>query len=162
MRREPDPPETGEAEHLPADLLTHEALLVPHTQLHRRIGGRQLSGQCQNLRHRQFRDRDAVGARSVHHDDPPRRRGLDVDVIDSGTRAGNRPQLRGRGDDVSSHLGGAAHDNRVGVGHIGLQLVGRTARARINGPSLGAEEGESGSGEVVSDYDVHVRRSPEV
>ena len=49
-----------------------------------------------------------------------------------------------------------ADDERVGVGEIGFQLVGRAAGLGVDAPAFGAEELESGSREVVGNYDVHV------
>ena len=137
-------PETGEAERLAAHFFAEETLLVPLALLHRRVGGRNFSGKCQQLRHRQFRDADAVGARRVHHDDAARAGGVDVDVVDAGAGARDGAQLRRGRNQIGGHFRGAAHDDRVGVGEIGGEFGGRPAAARVNVPAFGAEQVESG------------------
>ena len=76
------------------------------------------------------------------------------------TRPHLQEQPRRRGDDIRRHLRGAADDQRVGLGEIGFQLFGGAARAGIDRPSFGAEEVQGGGGKIVSDYDVHVIKSP--
>ena len=66
---------------------------------------------------------------------PRARRGVEVDVVDAGARAGDDPQARRGGDQVARHLRRAAHDERVGVGERRRASSGSgTAGARVDGP----------------------------
>jgi hypothetical protein len=82
-----DAAEPGQAERLAAQLLAEKAFLIPLALLHRGIGRRGLSGKCQQHRHRQLRNADAVGPGRVHDHDATRAGGRHIDVVH--TRAGS-------------------------------------------------------------------------
>ena len=150
-----DPAEPGEAERLVAQLFAEKLLLLPLALLHRRIGGRQVAREREHLAERQLGDADAVRARRVHDDDAAGAGGGDVDVVDAGAGAGNHPQARRGGDDRRGHLGGAANDNRVGVGEVGGELVRRAAGTGVDLPSFRAQQIERGSGKIIGDNNFH-------
>ena len=129
-------PSPGEAESLFPDLLPKKFLFLPFALLHGRVGRRHVAGERQDQPDGQFGHADAVGARSVHDDDAARAGGGDVDVVDTGTGAGNHPQTRGGGDEWRGDLGGAAHDERIGVRKVARQLVRCAAGAGIDVPAL--------------------------
>ena len=151
--------EPGQAEYLAAHLFTEKGLLVPLAGLHRGIGRRQLARQREQLRHGQFRDADAVGSWRVHDDNAATAGGFDVHVVHARTGAGDRAELRGGGNNVGGDLGGAAHDNGVGLRQVAFQLLGGSPRTGIHCPSLGAEEFDGGLGQVVSYNNEHVGES---
>ena len=91
-----DAAEAGQPEHLAAHFLAEKTLLVPLALFHRRVGGRELPGEREQLRHRQFRHADAVGAGRIHHHDAARAGGVDVDVVDAGAGARDGAELRRR------------------------------------------------------------------
>ena len=150
-----DPAEPGEAERLVAQLFAEKLLLLPLALLHRRIGGGQVARERQHLAERELGDADAVRARRVHDDDAAGAGGGDVDVVDAGAGAGNHPQARRGGDDRRGDLGGAANDDRVGIGDVGGELVRRAARTGVDLPSFRAQQIERGSGKVVGDNNFH-------
>ena len=152
-------PRPARPERLVAHFLAEELLLLPLALLHRGVGGGQVPGQRQHQAHRQLRDADAVGARRVHDDDAARAGGGDVDVVDAGAGAGDHPQAWRGGDQGGGDFGGAADDERVGVGEIGGEWVGRAAGAGVDVPAFGAQEIERGGGKIVGDNNFHgVRR----
>ena len=150
-----DPAEAGEAERLVAQLFAEELLLFPLSLLHRRIGGREVAGERQHLAEREFGHADAVGSGRVHDDDAAAAGGGDVDVVDTGAGAGNHPQPRRGVDDRCGDLGGAANDDRVGVGDIGGRLLGATARTGVDLPSFRAQYVERGGRKVICDNNFH-------
>jgi hypothetical protein len=152
-----DAAEADEAERLAADLLAQEFLFLPLALLHRGVGGGQVAGQCQYLSHRELGDADAVGTGSVHDDDAAGAGGRDVDVVDPGAGAGDGTQSRRRGDDRRGDLGGAADDDRIGSGDVGGELFGGAAAAGVDVPAFGAEQRQSGLGQIICDYDFHGR-----
>jgi hypothetical protein len=113
-----NPAQSGQAEHLAADLLAQETLLVPLALFHGRVGRRELAGERQELRHGQFGNADGICARRVHHDNAARAGRLDIDVVDAGSGAGDGTKFLAGGNDVRRHLRRAAHDERICIRKI--------------------------------------------
>jgi hypothetical protein len=156
-----DAAEAGEAKRLVAHFLAEKFLLFPLALFHGRVGRGQMAGEREDETHRELGHADAVGARCVHHDDAAAARSRHVDVVDASAGPGDYPKLGRCRDDGRRHLGGAANHECVGVSDVGGQRVRCAAGARVHRPSFGAEQFESGSGEVVGDDDLgrsHVGR----
>ena len=151
-------PSPTSAERLAAQLRAHQRLLVPHRPLHRGVGGGNGARERQHQRKRVLGDAHAVGARRVHHEDAARGGGGEIDVVDARTGAGDHPKLRRRVNQRGVHFRGASYDQRIGVGQIAREHVRRASGSRVNGPTRHTSEDlDGGSGQLVSDHDVHGR-----
>ena len=130
-----DSSEPAEAERLAAQLRAGQLLLVPDAALHRGVGGGHRARQRQHQRQRVLGDADAVAAGRVHDENAPRAGRGEIDVVDSGSGAGNHPKFGRGGEQPLVDLGRAADDERVGLGEIRRQHVRRTSGARVDGPT---------------------------
>ena len=130
-----DSSQPAEAERLASQFRAGQLLLVPDAALHRGVGGWHRPRQRQHERERVLSDADAVAARRIHDQNPPRAGRGEIDVVDSGTGAGNYPKFGSGGEQPLVNLGRAANDKRVGLNEIGGQRVRRTSGARVDGPT---------------------------
>src|SRR2546422_3197113 len=110
-----DPTGAEEPEDLPVELPSLETLLLPLPRLHRAIRLRDLAGEGEHVAERELCDGDRAPGGRVHHGDPFRGRGLDVDVIDADARATDDLEFRRFREDLRSDLRPAADDERIVV-----------------------------------------------
>jgi hypothetical protein len=101
------------AERLAGDLDAHEAVLLPFAGLGRSIGLGDLAGQREHQRDGVLRSGDRIAERRVHHDDAPRRRRRNVDIVDADAGAANHFELCRLLQDFRCDLGGGAHREAV-------------------------------------------------
>ena len=91
---------------------------------------------------------------------PDRRRpavggGGDVDVVHAGAGARDDAEPGRGGEQAGVHPGGAAHEQRIGVGHVREEHLDRPAGSRVHFPAgLTAEERHRRSRQVVRDDDL--------
>ncbi len=71
------------AQRLAGDLDPHEAVLLPLAGLGGSIGLGNFARQCQHQGNRVFGRGDRIAERGVHHDDPLRRRGGNLHIVDT-------------------------------------------------------------------------------
>ena len=96
-----DPAEADHAERLAVELVAAEARARPFAVGERGMGLRHVAEQRQRQRQRVLGGGDRVRLRRVGDDDAALRRGRDVDVVDPGAGAADRPQA-GRPCAISS------------------------------------------------------------
>ena len=78
---------------------------------------------------------------------------LDVDVVQADTGPGDHPEPGRVGQGLGIDLGGAAHDERVGVGQRGEQC-GAVRAVHVPDVEVGFEQGDGGRRQFLSDeYD---------
>ena len=123
-----DAAQAGDAERLAAQLGAEEALLLPPGVLHRAIGGGNRSRHRQHQRARVLGDADAVRARRVDDENSAAARGGDVHVVHASARARDDPQAGRRVEQARVHFRRTANEQRIGVGEIAGERVGRSAR----------------------------------
>ena len=151
-----DAAEPDEAERLAPQLDAGELLLVPHAALHGRVRGRNGSRERKHQRERVFGDAHAVGARGVHDDDAARCCSGDIDVVDTGSRAGNHPKFRRCCNQRLVDGRRAADDEGVRIGEIAREVSGRAAGFGVDGTAGKArEQSDRGGRQLIGDDDVH-------
>ena len=149
-----DPPEAGDAERLPAQLAPEKLLLLPPGVLHRAVGRRHRSRQCEHQCARMFGDADAVRARRVHDENAACAGGSDVDVVDAGAGATDDAEVGGSRQQVGIDGRRAAHEERVSVCEVGGEYVGFASGSRVDDPAgLGAEQFDRGGRQIVGNDD---------
>ncbi len=79
----PDIAAADDAEHLAGDLDPHEAVLFPFAGLGRDIGLGNLPGEREHHSDRMFGGGDGIAERRIHHDNPLRRGGGNIDIVDA-------------------------------------------------------------------------------
>ena len=111
-----DSSKPAKPEGLAAKFRAGQFLFVPHTALHRGVGGRDRPGERQHQRQRVLSDADAVSPWCVHHQDAAGAGRRQIDVVDARAGAGNHPKFgRGR-EQPLINLSGAADDQCIGLG----------------------------------------------
>ena len=145
-----DAAEADDADGLAEDLGARERRPLPGVITQRGVGGRDLAGRGQQQRQRVLGGAVDVRRRGVDHQHAARGGGVDVDVVQADARAGDDLQLGGRGQHLGVDGGRRAHQQRVGVGHRGQQLlpVGAVDPADFD---LVTEGGDGRFGEFVGD-----------
>ena len=89
----------------------------------RGVGRRDLPGRGQQQRQRVFGGAVDIRRRGVDHQHAAFGGGVDVDVVQADPGAGDDLELGGRGQHLGVDGGGRAHQQRVGLGHRGQQLL---------------------------------------
>ncbi len=82
-----------------------------------------------------FGDADAVSAGRVHDEDPSRARGVEIDVVDPGSCAGNHPKVWCLRDQSFVDFRRAANDQRVGALEIRSEYIRWSPGSCVDGPS---------------------------
>ena len=82
-----------DAQHLAGDLDPHEAVLFPFAGLGRDIGLGNLPGEREYHGDRMFGGGDGIAKRRIHHDNPLRGGGGNIDIVDADPGAADHFQL---------------------------------------------------------------------
>ena len=122
-----DAAETEDADGLLVQLDAGERAALPLAGRKRRVGGRDVACEAQDVPDGQLGSRDDVGGRGVDDHDARARRGLDVDVVEPDARAGDDLERWSGGEGLRVDPGRRADEHRVRVGERGEQR--RTVRA---------------------------------
>ena len=118
-----DAAETHHPDGLAEDLGARERRPLPGVRAQRGVGGGNLACGRQQQRQRVLGGAVDVRRRRVDHQDASGGRGVDVDVVQADTRAGDDLQLRCRGEDLGVDGGGRTHQQRVGIDDRSQQLL---------------------------------------
>ena len=119
----PDAAETDDAHGLAEDLGAGECRALPGVLAKRRVGGGDLSRRRKQESQRMLGGAVDVGGRRVDDQDAACGSGIDVDVVQANAGAGDDLELGRGGEDLGVHRGCRAHQQRVGLGHRGEQLL---------------------------------------
>ena len=114
------------------------------------VGGRDLPRRREHQRQGVLGGAVDVGGRRVDHQHPGGGGGVDVDVVQAHSGAGDDLELGRGGDHLGVDGGGRAHQDRVGVGYRCQQLgpVGAVHPADLH---LVSQGGDGGFGKFVGD-----------
>jgi len=118
-----DLPQAHDAQRLPADLATHEALAVELPTLH---GGRRLRDiACRRKQHGDgvLSRGQHVAGRAVDHQNAVASGGLNVDVVHPNARAGHHPQPRCGIQHARRHPRCATHNQRLATSQQPDELI---------------------------------------
>jgi len=102
-----------------------------------------------------FGDADAVAAGRVHDQHATMCGSLDVDIVDAAASPADYLEALGFVEEVASHLGGAAHNEGVGIGDFAGQR--RRAGRYDEVPMLFAKEFDATRTDFVRNDDFHAR-----
>ena len=145
-----DAAEPDHADRLAEDLGARERRPLPGVLAQRRVGGRDLARGGQQQRERVLGGAVDVRRRRVDDQHAARGGGVDVDVVQADTGAGDDLELGRGGEHLGVDGGRRAHQQRVGLRHRGQQLlsVGAVDPADLD---LVTEGGDGRFGEFVGD-----------
>ena len=148
----PDPAEPDDAHGLLVELDPGVARTLPLAVAQGGVRRADVASRGEHERHRELRGADDVGGRGVDHHHAALGRGADVDVVEAHAGAGDDLEPPGRGERLGVDLGGAAHQDRVGVGDRGQE--GRAVGA-VAVPDLEVrpERVDRGGAELFGDQD---------
>ena len=149
-----------EAEGLAGDLGAHEAGLLPLPGGGRGVRLRDLAGERHHHGDRVLGGGDRVAEGRVHHDDPARRGGGDVDVVHADPGAADHPERVGLRDDLGRGLGGRADGEPVIPGDPrgeGVRILSEIGLEIGLDPAV-AEDLHGGVGKLVGNQDLGHRK----
>ena len=144
-----DPAEADDADGLLVQLDAGVLRPLPLAVLQRGVGRADVPGGGEHQRDGELGGGDDVGGRRVDDHDAGLGRGLDVDVVEADTGAGDDLEPPGRGQRLGVDLGRGAHQDRVDVGD--RRAAARRGRRRCSwrisksGPSASTVAGLSSS-----------------
>ena len=118
-----DSAEPDDADGFAVDLGAGERRALPRVLPQRRVGGRNLSGGGEQQRQRVFGGAVDVGRRCVDHQNTARGGGVDVDVVQADTGAGDDLELGRGGKHLRVDGRRRSHQQRIGLWHRGEQLL---------------------------------------
>ena len=147
-----DAAEADDADGLLVELDAGVAAALPLPPGERGVGGADVPGGGEHQRDGELGGADDVGGGGVDDQDAALGRGLDVDVVQSDTGAGDDLEPLGGGQRLRVDLGGRADQDGVGVGDRGEQLgaVGAVALADLE---VGAEGLDGRGAQLFGDQD---------
>ena len=118
-----DPAQPHHADGLAENLGARERRPLPGVFAQRGVGRRDLAGRGQQQRQRVLGGAVDIRRRGVDHQHTALGGGVDVDVVQADPGAGDDLELGGRGQHLGVDRGGRPHQQRVGFGHRGQQLL---------------------------------------
>ena len=108
-----DSPQTYNAQRLAPQFRSLQRFLLPLAGMHQLIRPAEMARQGQHHRQGMFRDCDRIRSGRVHDRDALPRRGFQIDVVDSHSRAPDHAQLSRLSQQLGIHLHRRADDQRV-------------------------------------------------
>jgi hypothetical protein len=144
--------EADDADGLVENFHTDELGPLPLPALQRCVGEGNAPGDGKQQSDRMLRGADDIRLRRVDHHHTGVGRGFDVDVVKADAGACDHLQLAGCRDRFGVHLGGAAHDDCIGLGQGGEQ-GGPVGAVDLADVEITAQQVDTGTGEFFGDED---------
>ena len=153
-----DAAEADDPDGLLVELDARVGRALPGAVGQRRVRGRDVAGERQDVPDGELGGGDDVRRRRVHHHHTGGGRRLDVDVVEADTGTGDDLEVRGRGDRLGIDLGGGTHQHGIRVGE-GRQERGPVGAVHVPDLEVGPEGVDRCGREFFGDQDDRLRHS---
>src|SRR5690606_17630043 len=153
-----DAAEADHAEGLLEQLGSGERAALPGTAGERRVRGRNVTREADDVAARELGGRDDVRRRSIDDHDAGLGRGLDVDVVATGSGAGDDLEVRRVRDRLFVHLRGGTDQHRARLGQR-LEERGTVGTVDRTDIEIGTEGLDRGGGKLLCEKNDGLRQS---